>query len=209
MTQVSYSTQSFSLPGWAAEELRPERLMPGGSRLVASEFAAEDSQTITLAAGAVTAGSNKTLTLTTALSYDIPVDTILDFGSGEYAKLTAGASAGSTSITGVTLAADLEGGESITWSGVSSKKPVDSGVLVGRTFTERTAGTGFGVADVSTPDDEIYLTAFPVVDAAINPDVTLLRHDTLIYEDKLPNWSSLSSNQKSAIRSRYRCVTSS
>lgn len=207
MTQVSYSTQSFALPGWAAEELRPERLMPGGSRLVASQFPAEDAQTITLAAGAVTAGSAKTLTLTTALTADIPAGIILDFGSGEFATLVNGATKGATTITGVTLAADLEGGESVSWAGVSARKPVDSGILVGRTFTERTAGTGFGVADVATPDDELYLIAFGAADAAINPDVTLLRHDTLIYEDKLPNWASLATNVKTAIRARYRCVT--
>jgi hypothetical protein len=79
--------------------------------------------------------------------------------------------------------------------------------LVGRTFAERNAGTGFGVADVAA-EDEIFLTAFAVEDATIKPDATLLRHDTLIYEDQLPNWATLTAAQQTAIRSRYRCIKS-
>ena len=86
------------------------------------------------------------------------------------------------------------------------KRPVQAGFFVGRTFVERDAGTGFGVADSGTPDDELYLTAFEVVDANINADVTLLRHGTLIYEDKLPGWSGLSAGDKAAIRAAYQCI---
>lgn len=208
MAQVTWTSYAFQLPEFAAEELTPEKLIPGGARLDASQFNAEDAQTITLAAGAVTAGSNKTLTLTTALQFDIPAGYTLDFGSGEFATLTTKASKGATTITGVTLAADLEGGESVLFKGVLPRKPIQAGLLVGRTYAERDAGTGYGPADVSTPDDEIFLIAYGITDAAINPDVTLLRHGTLIYEDKLPGWSSLASNAKAAIRSRYHCIKS-
>ena len=88
------------------------------------------------------------------------------------------------------------------------KRPVEAGVFVGRTFAERDAGTGFGVADSGTPDEELYLTAFECVDANINPDVTLIRHGTLIYEDKLPGWSGLTAPDQAAIRERYQCVVS-
>lgn len=87
------------------------------------------------------------------------------------------------------------------------RKPIDAGTLVGRTFAERTAGTGFSTADVAN-DDEIYLLAFTVQDATENADCALLRHATLIYEDKLPGWAGLTAAQQSAIRSRYHCIAS-
>lgn len=206
MAQVTFSYETFAKPAWQAEQLTPEKLLPGGARLVASAFARQDAVVVTLAAGAVTAGSNKTLTTTAALTGAIPAGTILDFGSGEFAELTTGATAGATTITGVTLAADVEGGETDTYVG-SGIRVVPSGTLVGRTRVERTAGTGYGPADVATPDDEIYLTATVVIDADINPDVTLIRHGTLIYEDQLPNWATLGSTAQAAIRSRYQCIT--
>lgn len=130
MALVQFSPQSnFSLPAFAAEELTPDRLMPGGARLIAAQF-----------------------------------------------------------LTG-------------------NQKEVDAGTLVGRTFAERDARTAFGAADVAA-DEEIFLTAFTVVDATIKPDVTLLRHGTLIYEDLLPNWATLTVAQRTAIRSRYRCIRS-
>lgn len=206
MAQVTWSSTSYQQPAFAAEPFYPDQLIPGGARLIASAWPLSDAVTVTLAAGAVTAGSNKTLTTTTALSGNIPAGAVLDFGSGEIATLTNGATKGSTSITGVTLAADLEGGESATYQGGCGRRIVPAGTLVGRTFTERDAGTGYGPADVATPDDQIFLTAFQVEDAGINPDVTLLRHGTLIYEDKLPGWSSLSAGAKTAIRDRYQCI---
>jgi hypothetical protein len=207
MAQVAFTYESFAKPNWAAEQLTPEKLLPGGGRLVASAFARKDAVVITLAAGAVTSGSNKTLTTTAALTGPIPVGTILDFGSGEFAELTLGAALGATTITGVTLAADLEGGETDTYVGVGVRV-VEAGTLVGRTRVERAAGTGYGAADVSTPDDELFLTANVVIDADINPDVTLLRHGTLIYEDKLPNWATLGATAQAVIRARYQCIAS-
>lgn len=208
MTKVEFSYTQFNQPQWAAEPLEAEKLVPGGARLVASAFPSEDYQVLTLAAGVITAGSAKTLTLTTALKFPIPVGYILDFGSSEFATLTTGAAAGVTAITGVTLAADLEGGETATFNGISPLKIVPSGTLVGRTFTERASGVGYGQPDVTTPDDELFLTAFDVPDLANNADVTLARHGTLIYEDKLPGWASLASNVKAAIRTRYQCLVS-
>jgi hypothetical protein len=208
MAQVTFSYTGYAHPAWAAEPLEAEKLIPGGARLDAAVFPRQDQQTVTLAAGVVTSGTGKTLTLTTALSYDIPSGTILDFGSGEFATLTTGATKGATTITGVTLAADLEGGESVTWAGVSPIRTVQSGTLVGRTFTERDNRAPYGLPDVTTPDDELFLTAFSVPDLAQNADVTLVRHGTLIYEDKLPGWAGLASNAKAAIRARYQCIRS-
>ncbi len=205
---MEFSSTGYSQPDWAAEPLVAEKLVPGGAMLVPSAFNPIDYQVLTLAAGAITAGADKTLTLATALQFDIPAGYILDFGAGEVATLTTGATKGVTTITGVTLAADLEGGETATFAGVSSLKKVPSGTLVGRTYTERDAGTGYGQPDVVTPDDELFLTAFEVPDLANNAEVTLVRHGTLIYENKLPGWSGLASNVKAAIRTRYQCIKS-
>lgn len=193
-------------PDWSAECLTADHLLNAGTQLDTAQFNFSDAQTITLAAGAVTSGANKTLTLTTALTEKIPAGTILDFGAGEYANLTTGAAKGATTITGVTLAADLEGGESTTWRGVSGHITVPSGTLLGRTYTERSNGAGFGPA-VST-DDEIFIVAFQVERAEIDAGVTLVRHTTLVYENKLPGWSGFDANTKAAVRARYHCITS-
>lgn len=208
MAKVEFSSTSFSQPDWAAQPLDSTALVPGGAFLVVSAFNPEDYQVLTLAAGVITAGTGKTLTLTAPLQWPIPAGYILDFGSSEFATLTLGAAKGATSITGVTLAADLEGGESATFAGVSPIINVPSGTLVGRTYAERDAGTGYGQPDVVTPDDQLYLTAFEAIDLRNNNEVALVRHTTLIYEDRLPGWSSLSTGVKTAIRQRYQCIKS-
>lgn len=190
-------------PNWMAEPLFPHTLIPGGAKVVSTAFSREDQVTVTLAAGAVTAGSNKTLTAATALSGDIPVGTILDFGSGEFATLNNGATKGATSITGVTLAADLEGAETATYLGVG-KRRIASGTLLGRTYTERDAGTGFG--PYASADDEVYLVAFQVEDAAIDSDVTLVRPQVLVKENWLPGFASYTTDAKAALRSKYQVV---
>lgn len=195
--------QSFMQPNWAAEAIGPQNLIPGGARLDADQFPYSDSFTVTLAAGAVTAGSNKTLNLAVALKEDIPAGYTLNFGAGEYFTLSARAKKGATTLVG-TLAADLEGSETATFGGVSGKKIVKAGTLVGRTYAERDAGTNFGVA-VAT-DDEIYLLAFDTTDAAINPECELLRHNTLVRDHLLPGWTDLSADLKAKVRSLYQTV---
>jgi hypothetical protein len=206
MAQVTWSSSSFQLPEFAAEPFEASKLIPGGARLNAIEFPYSDGQTVTLAPGAVTAGANKTLTLANPLASDVPAGYVLNFGAGEFATLKAIANKNTSTLT-VDLAADIEGGEIAQFMGISGRKPIQSGVLVGRTYVERDANQPFGVADVAT-DNEIYLLAFGVEDALIKPDATLLRHNTLIYEDKIPGWATMSVAQKAAIRDRYQCIQS-
>lgn len=84
------------------------------------------------------------------------------------------------------------------------RKPLTSGTLLGRTFTERTAGTGFGPA--ADTDDEIFLLAFDVTDAVYNADCELYRHTSLVKENFLPGWSGLSSALKTIVRAKYQCI---
>lgn len=221
MAMMSWNATSYSQPAFVAECLDDDELLPGGAKLVASAFAREDAVTVTAKnSTAVTAGSNKTVQFQTAISptslvgstttlttLAVPAGTVLNFGSGKYVTFPTGIPFGATQVTDATVASDLAGGETATYAGIG-RIIVPAGTLVGRTYTERDAGTGFGAADVATPDDELFLTAFQVEDASINADVTLLRPPTLIYEDKLPGWSSASNGVKAAIRARYHCIKS-
>jgi len=190
-------------PNWMAEALMPDKLLPGGAKVVAASFPREDQVVVTLAAGVVTAGANKTLNTATPLTGNIPAGTILDFGSGEYATLTVGATKGTSAITGVTLAADLEGGETATYSGTGDRR-IESGTLLGRTYAERDAGTGFG--PYASNDDEVYLLAFQINNADIDNDATLVRHETLIKENWLPGWAAYTNDAKAALRTAYQVV---
>lgn len=215
MAQVTFTSETFLFPGWAAEELRPDRLIPGG-RLTASAFPYLDQVQVTVgSAGAAVDATTvpiDALTLSNPLSklrgVVIPAGATLDFGGDKFATLTAAASVGATSLTVRALVTALVDNDTATYNGGEMRKPVASGLFVGRTLAERAANTGFGVPDVSTPDGELFLTAFSVTDALINPDVVLLRHRTKVYEDLLPGWSGLAAPVQAAIRSRYDCLLS-
>lgn len=215
MAQVTFSSETFLFPGWAAEELRPDRLISGG-RLTAAAFPFLNQVQVTVgSAGAAIAATTipiAALTLSNPLSKltgnIIPVGTTLDFGGSKFATLTAAAAVGATSLTVRALVTAVVNNDTATYIGGEMRKPVAGGIFVGRTIAERAANTGFGVPDVSTPDDELFLTAFAVTDALINPDIVMLRHRTKIYEDLLPGWSGLAAPVKAAIRSRYDCLLS-
>lgn len=190
-------------PAWLAEPRFPEHLIPIGGKVVASAFAREDAMTLTLAAGAVTSGTGKTVTFTAALTYPVPAGTILDFGSGKFVTFPTGVAKGATSVTDASVAANLAGGESTTYVG-TGKRRIEAGTLVGRTFTERDAGTGFG--PYATADDEVYLLAFQVEDADVDNDATFLRPETLVKENWLPGFASYTTQAKAALRATYRTL---
>lgn len=83
---------------------------------------------------------------------------------------------------------------------------LDAGTLVGRTYAERDAGAAWGLADVAT-DNEIYLTADPVYDSRRSKDIALVKPGTVIKENKLPNWATLTAAQKAKIRELYVCIS--
>ncbi|MGD1941851.1 MAG: hypothetical protein ACFB0G_11115 [Leptolyngbyaceae cyanobacterium] len=215
MAQCTFTHETLRFPAWAAEELKPDCLISGG-RLTAAAFPSLDQVTVKLSANAnvdATSLSVDAIAMQNPVSSKtgvvIPSGTNLYFGEAkELARVTADVSIGAASITVEALPTALEDDDEAIYSGMNVRKPVASGILVGRTFNERAAGTGFGVADVGTPDDELFLVAFTVEDAAINPDVVLLRHNTKIYEDLLPGWAGLSATAQAAIRSRYHCLLS-
>lgn len=102
----------------------------------------------------------------------------------------------------------MPGGAKINGSlftAVNGKKYIQSGTLLGRTLIERDAGTGFGPADVLT-DDELFLLAFDVTDAVYNDDCELYRHHSVVKENFLPNYGTLTADQKNKLRELYTCT---
>lgn len=205
MARVSFSSSQILSANFLAEALTADILVPGGARIIASEFFAPDAVRVVVAVGG--AAINATVIPIDALSGSIPVGAILDFtGTKKFAVLTAAAVAGATSLTVESLPTALVATDLAVYSG-RVDKPIQSGILVGRSFSDRASRLPFGVADVST-DEDIYLIAIGAADANINPEVVLLRYQSLIYEDKLPGWAAMTSPVKTKIRSLYQCITS-
>lgn len=191
-------------PDWAADEFSAHCLLAAGTQVELSEFGFSDAQTLTLS-GTASAGSAVALALTKALEYDIQKGQILDFGSDKYLTLTQRGERGDTTITG-DLAANTADADSYVHPGISGRTVVRSGQLVGRTYAERAAGAGFGVADVAN-DDEIYLVAFQNEYAEQDAGITLVRHDFLVYENRLPGWAEMSAAEQAKVRELYNCIT--
>lgn len=88
---------------------------------------------------------------------------------------------------------------------------VQSGTLLGRTVAERDAGTGFGPVAVdgttgNVTDTEVYLLLYDVTDASENSDCELYRHGSLVKENYLPGYATLTAQRLAAVRERYECV---
>jgi hypothetical protein len=178
-----------------------EHLVPGGARLDATQFLATDAVVVTVGAAGAAAGA--VAIPVDALSGPIPTGTLLYFGAGEFARLTAAAAAGAVSLAVEALPAALEAGDTATYTGVETRA-VRSGTAVGRTIAERDAGDGYGPADAA--DDEIFLVAFDVPDATLNPDIVLYRHNSIVKENFLPDFATLAAGVQAAIRERYTCT---
>lgn len=82
---------------------------------------------------------------------------------------------------------------------------IPAGTLVGRTFAERTAGTGFGPAD-AVADEEIFLTAFDCYDALQNPDLEFYRPGKVVKQNYLPDWATLDPGIQAKIQELYVCI---
>lgn len=199
---ITASSITRSSPVWCADYLSRDHLIPAPAKLDAAQFRTTDGVLVTVTTAAAQGATSITVA---ALSGPIPSGTVIDFGAAKFARLTAAAVAGATTLTVAALPTALAGNETATYIGTTAVKYIKSGTLVGRTFTERDAGTGFGPA--ASSDDEIYLLAFDVIDAADNADCELVRHNTVVKENFLPNWSTLGTTAQGLIRARYRCIT--
>lgn len=174
--------------------------IPAGTRLEFSGAGAGYAQLTADAAAAAT-----TLTVE-ALPEDIDNAATATFAGGtKQARLTAAAAAAATSLTVDELQFAVVDDETATYSPPTSVRSIPSGTLIGRTIAEREAGTAFG--PWTTSDDEVYLTAFDITNADINPDVDLYRNKSIVKENLLPNWTTYTSNMKTALRLAYTCTS--
>lgn len=82
---------------------------------------------------------------------------------------------------------------------------IPAGTLVGRTFAERTAGTGFGPAD-AVADEEIYLTAFDCYDALANANIEFYRPGKVVKQNFIPDWATLDVAVQAKIQEVYTCI---
>ena len=91
-------------------------------------------------------------------------------------------------------------------AGADGKKRVPSGTIVGRTIAERDASAGFGPA--AATDEEIYIVAFDVLDAATLNDVELCRPNAglVVKENFLPGWAGLAAGVKTLVRAAFVCT---
>jgi hypothetical protein len=184
---------------WAGDYRGREQLIPGGARLDPTAFATEGS--VDAVVGVAGAAQGATSIPVAALSGPIPNGTVLRFSVDEYARLSAAAATGATTLTVEALVNALESGDTATYVG-SGKRFVESGTLIGRTRAERDAGGGFG--PWTTGDEEEYLLAFDVHDADTDPDCDLYRHGCLVKENLLPAQARVTA-ALARVRALYEC----
>lgn len=200
ITYPTYTNQTF--PAWAGAFFEPEHLLPGGARLDPAQFNAADAVAVTVGAGGAAAGA--TAVPVAALPGPIPAGTTLFFGGTKYARLTAAAAAGAVSLAVSALPTALVAGDAATYPG-AGRKSIASGTVLGRTYAERDAGTPFGPA--ADADDEVYLVAFAIDDAAKNADVDFVRPgEFVVKENLLPQAGALSAALMAKLRANYVCV---
>lgn len=203
MAKLTYEvlSGSFMQPAWATEPIGPQNMIPGGAQVDPTMFSSSDAFTVTVTS-AETASPTATIAVE-PIDGSIPAGYTLNFGAGKYATLNSVAAIGTTSLD-ASLTSNLIGTETALFPGVSGKKFIPAGTLVGRTYAERDAGIRFG--PYASGDEEVYLLAFDTPDAAINPECELLRHQTLVRDHLLPGWVNLPTDNKTIIRNLYQCV---
>ncbi len=90
-----------------------------------------------------------------------------------------------------------------------TRRFVEHGTLIGRTYAERDAGRGFGpvaidAATGAVTDNEVYLLLHDIWSADENPEGTVYRPGRLVYERHLPAATRTSANHLAAVRRFYQ-----
>jgi hypothetical protein len=216
MANLTYTGNLRSQPVWCGDFGGREHVMPFPARIQASAFAgtagirvqtngaaAQGATSVTV--DALTIGTNAVAPLITAGNIVIPAGTVLDFGGAKFARLTADAALGATTLAVTALVTALADNDIAVYS-IGGLKVIPSGTMIGRTLAERDAGTPFGV-NAPTTDDEQYLTYNDVITTDAVADVEVTRHGTLVKENFLPGFADYTTDAKTALRARYQCIT--
>lgn len=202
MSNPNFTPIDSAPPVWAGDYLSRETVMPVPAKLDPAQFNAVDA--VIVVVGAAGASANATSIPVDTLSGPIPSGTVLNFGGKKFATLSAPAAAAATSLAVLAIPTALVDDDTATYQGVG-KKSLPSGTLIGRTFSERDAGTPWGPAVVAS-DDEIFLTTRELSDLTKDSTVELYRHNKVVKENYLPNWATLGSTVKTKIRALYTCI---
>ena len=203
MAYVRSKSNTISAPLWAAEPLDADKLLNFPAQVDPAQFKDALGSVITVAAGGAALGA--TAIPVAAIPVDLNINTVLDFGGGKFARLTAKAAAGATSLTVAALPTALVAGDKAVYSPFG-RLELPGGTLVGRTYAERAANTPFGPA-VNT-DDEIYIVAFERAHLWDDNRVTLVKPNTQIKENRLPDYATISADATllGKLRAAYICV---
>lgn len=200
-TNVNTYGNLRSSPVWAGDFFSREHVLPVPAKVSAAAFADQGGVPVTVATGGAAQGATSipvdalalsALANTVVLAQGnvlIPAGATLDFGGAKFARLTADATHGATALTVSALPTALVAGDKASYSPRGTRF-IPSGTFVGRTYAERDANTAFGPAAVT--DDELFLTVYDIVDANANADAELCRHGSLVKENYLPEWATLS-----------------
>lgn len=178
--------------------------VPGGGMIDASAFPL-DAQSVQVKVNDADVNAGETAFTVEALSGAIPSGTVLEFSDGNFAKLSANAASGATSLTVVALDADIADDATAVYDPEPSFDILAAGTLLGRTTAEQQSGDPFGPFDDS--DNEIFILAEDV-DLSDGEDVgaNLCRHGSQIKSNFLPSFAGASSTAKAALQAAYDII---
>lgn len=202
VTNPNYKPIESTPPEWMGDYWSRETVMPVPVKLDAAQFNAVDA--VKVVVGAAGALANAVSIPVDALTGHIPSGTVLHFGGKKFAQLTADADEDDVSLTVAAIPTALVDDDTATYQGVG-KKSVASGTLVGRTFAERDAGVAWGPANVAA-DDEIFLTTRDLGDLTKDATTEIYRHNKVVKENYLPDWSKYTNAEKAKVRALYTCI---
>ena len=209
LTKINIGEVRKSAPSFLITSLSDKCIIRGGAMLDLTQFLWTDGATVTVAAAGAAIDATSIPLKTPYSLQKIPNGTVIDFGGKKFARLTAEASVGATSLTVAALPTALVEDDSATYKGVSGRYLIPGGTLLGRTYAERDAGTAFGPADTDS-DEEFYLSLYDVLADQDSEDdmsqaiVDLLARDTQIAENRLPNWATATAAYKAKVRELYQ-----
>ena len=202
---LTFSAQT-SRPEWRGDFGGREHILPIPAKIDATAFRDKGGYLVKMAAAALAAATSITVD---ALPQRVLAGTVLMFAGTKPAVVTADAAAGATSISVAALAVDIADNDEARYhpgGGGAFGLYIPSGTLVGRTFAEAASNAAFGPGDDT--DDELYLTYNEVLNAFDNPDIELYRHGSLVKENYLPEWDTISADADlfAAMRTVDTCV---
>jgi hypothetical protein len=201
MKGSQYFGNTLQAPRWAADFLNREHLEPWSAQRDPTPFTDSAGVPITVGASAIQGATSVTVSALTPSLFPatsiiatgnvlIPSGAVIDFGGAKFARLTADAKVGDTSLTVAALPTALAGTETAVYSPFGTET-IPSGTIIGRTFAERTTGGALWGPAVIT-DDEIFIVAFDLPNAKLNNVASLYRHNSRVKENYLPNYTTLS-----------------